>query len=537
MQSEETWMELHALHRHGWSIADLAREFGLNWRTAKKYATRAEPPRYRPRVRPAELTAAQTGPRRAAPDRLPRPAGDRPPARARRRVRVHRVVREPAPAGRRPAPGDGGGARPALRDGPRRADPGRLGRLSAPGRSATGRPTLFAFVAILGCSRMVAHPLRDRQDAARRPCATSSAASTTSAGRRPTSCTTGTRRSWRAPARTARRSTRPSGSTPRPCSARAPGPAGRTGPRPRARSSASSGRSRRTSSPGSPDRCSPSARRSPGTTRRRGRWALEVHARRRHRTTGRVVGEAWEAERPLLLPVSGRLVARVEGADTLVPLPTPRERRRGCPLRPARPSRSGRSRCTPSSPDERPPSPGSRPRTPAPGSTSRTSASPRRRSTSPPSSSGPAPRPRPRSRSSSGCSRPRSRRPAPAGCRAGCGSPTTRSTSASRSSSSTSSPRIDRAVIAELSTLRFVEEHRNALFLGPPGVGKSHLAIALGIAATEAGYRTYFTTAADLVGSLSAAHLEGTWTSKMRTYTGPSVLVIDELGYLPMDAT
>ena len=98
-------------------------------------------------------------------------------------------------------------------------------------------------------------------------------------------------------------------------------------------------------------------------------------------------------------------------------------------------------------------------------------------------------------------------------------------------------PSIDRAVIAELSTLRFVEERRNALFLGPPGVGKSHLAIALGIAATEAGYRTYFTTAVDLVGHLQAAHLEGNWASKMRTYTGPSVLVIDELGYLPMDAT
>jgi DNA replication protein DnaC len=98
-------------------------------------------------------------------------------------------------------------------------------------------------------------------------------------------------------------------------------------------------------------------------------------------------------------------------------------------------------------------------------------------------------------------------------------------------------PSIDRAVIAELSTLRFVEERRNALFLGPPGVGKSHLAIALGIAATEAGYRTYFTTAVDLVAHLQAAHLEGSWSAKMRTYTGPSVLVIDELGYLPMDAT
>ena len=58
MQSEDTWMELHVLHCHGWSIAALAREFGLNWRTARRYATAPEPPRYRPRVRPAELTPA-----------------------------------------------------------------------------------------------------------------------------------------------------------------------------------------------------------------------------------------------------------------------------------------------------------------------------------------------------------------------------------------------------------------------------------------------------------------------------------------------
>ena len=53
------------------------------------------------------------------------------------------------------------------------------------------------------------------------------------------------------------------------------------------------------------------------------RWVTEVHAARRHRTTERVIEEAWADERPLLLPVSGRLIARIEGHDTLVPLPAP----------------------------------------------------------------------------------------------------------------------------------------------------------------------------------------------------------------------
>ena len=95
-------------------------------------------------------------------------------------------------------------------------------------------------------------------------------------------------------------------------------------------------------------------------------------------------------------------------------------------------------------------------------------------------------------------------------------------------------PSLDRRLIDELATLRFVEEKANALFIGPPGVGKTTLAIALGLRAVHAGYRVYYTTAADLVDRCRRAALEGRWQTTMRFWNGPQLLIVDELGYLPM---
>ena len=98
----------------------------------------------------------------------------------------------------------------------------------------------------------------------------------------------------------------------------------------------------------------------------------------------------------------------------------------------------------------------------------------------------------------------------------------------------TAQPTLDRRLVEDLATLRFVEEKSNCLLIGPPGVGKTHLAIALGHRAVHAGYRVYYTTAADLVARTSRAAMDGRWANTMRFWAGPQLLIVDELGYLPM---
>src|SRR4029453_12074730 len=96
-------------------------------------------------------------------------------------------------------------------------------------------------------------------------------------------------------------------------------------------------------------------------------------------------------------------------------------------------------------------------------------------------------------------------------------------------------PSIEVKVIRELATCRFIADADNVLLLGPPGVGKTHLAGGLGLKACGFGYRTMFVTAAGLIGNLVRAHGEGRLEEKLKLLVQPKLLIVDEIGYLPID--
>lgn len=96
-------------------------------------------------------------------------------------------------------------------------------------------------------------------------------------------------------------------------------------------------------------------------------------------------------------------------------------------------------------------------------------------------------------------------------------------------------PSIDKRQIKQLATLTFITDAANLLILGPPGVGKSHISIALGIKAIEQGYAVYFVRAQDMLEDLRKAYAENRLQRRMRIYLAPKLLIIDEFGVWPYD--
>lgn len=96
-------------------------------------------------------------------------------------------------------------------------------------------------------------------------------------------------------------------------------------------------------------------------------------------------------------------------------------------------------------------------------------------------------------------------------------------------------PSLDKKQVQALASCHFIEHGENIVILGPPGVGKSHLAVGLGLKAIERGYRVLFNTAAALIATLTKALGEGRLEEKLKLYTVPRLLIVDEIGYLPIE--
>lgn len=94
---------------------------------------------------------------------------------------------------------------------------------------------------------------------------------------------------------------------------------------------------------------------------------------------------------------------------------------------------------------------------------------------------------------------------------------------------------VDPKLIRELFTLRFLYNAENVVFLGPPGVGKTHLSIALGIEAIRAGFTVYFINASSLIERMKRASRDDMLEAKLGTLSRPRLLIVDEIGYLPFD--